>query len=223
MSSCRHDEPRQAAGNPPYPRAHAGGITEPLRFPAGAGTGRNRSDVRGKRPAEGAVLRRSTRRSGTVNADPIYTVAEDSGLVIDALNGEPGVQSARFLRPDASYPERFAEILPAAGRPPVRVADRPLRRAVTVVHESAVIFETTATVEGEIAWKRRGDAGFGYDPIFYYPPYGSTLAEVTDDEKQRVAHRGQAFRQLARMAGEVQNGEQRVVLRSITQNLAAGG
>jgi XTP/dITP diphosphohydrolase len=125
------------------------------------------------------------------------TVAEDSGLEIEALEGEPGVLSARFLRPDASYPERFAEIdrrlstVPAAKRRARFVC------AVTVVKNGAIVFETTGTVEGEIADSPKGTRGFGYDPIFYYPPYGRTLAEVSDDEKRRVAHRGEAFRRLA--------------------------
>ena len=124
------------------------------------------------------------------------TVAEDSGLEIDALEGDPGVLSARFLRPDASYPERFAEIdrrlatLPAAKRRARFVC------AVTVVKNGAIVFETTGTVEGEIADTPKGTGGFGYDPIFYYPPYGRTLGEVSDDEKRRVAHRGEAFRRL---------------------------
>lgn len=133
---------------------------------------------------------------------PVYAVAEDSGLVIDALDGEPGVTSARFLRPDASYPERFAEIFR-------RLAARPLasRRgrfvcAVAVVHAGTVIYETTGMVEGQIAPEARGESGFGYDPIFYYPPYGRTLGETTETEKERVAHRGNAFRQLARWLEE---------------------
>jgi XTP/dITP diphosphohydrolase len=126
-----------------------------------------------------------------------YTVAEDSGLVIDALEGAPGVQSARFLRPDASYPERFAEIdrrlatVPAAKRRARFVC------ALTVVRNGQIVFETTGSVEGEVAESPKGTGGFGYDPIFYYPPYGRTLGEVTDDEKRRVAHRGEAFRRLA--------------------------
>lgn len=127
----------------------------------------------------------------------LTTVAEDSGLVIDALDGEPGVRSARFLRPDASYPERFAEIFR-------RLAERPDRRraarfmcAVAVVDHEHILFETVGTIEGEITDTPRGDHGFGYDPIFYYPPYRGTLAEVSESEKLAVAHRGQAFRALA--------------------------
>jgi XTP/dITP diphosphohydrolase len=124
-------------------------------------------------------------------------VAEDSGLVIDALEGAPGVQSARFLRPDASYPERFAEIDRRLAELP---ADKRRARfvcAVSVVKSGTIVFETAGTVEGEIADSPKGTRGFGYDPIFYYPPYGRTLGEVTDDEKRRVAHRGEAFRRFA--------------------------
>jgi XTP/dITP diphosphohydrolase len=126
------------------------------------------------------------------------TAAEDSGLVIDALDGQPGVHSARFLRPDARYPERFAEIFRRLDATPARPRTARFVCAVAVVRSGTVVFETRGTVEGEIAAAPRGSAGFGYDPIFYYPPYGSTLAEVTEEEKLRVAHRGQAFRELAR-------------------------
>jgi XTP/dITP diphosphohydrolase len=125
-------------------------------------------------------------------------VAEDSGLVIDALNGEPGVRSARFLRPDATYPERFAEIYRRLDTLPERPRTARFVCAVAVVRDGTVVFETTGRIEGEIAPAPRGDRGFGYDPIFYYPPFGSTLAEVTEEEKLRVAHRGEAFRSLAK-------------------------
>lgn len=125
------------------------------------------------------------------------TVAEDSGLVIDALDGEPGVKSARFLRPDASYPERFAAIFERLARLPDRPRTARFVCALSVVDGDTIAFETTATVEGLIAAAPVGSRGFGYDPIFYFPPYGATLAEVAEDAKLAVAHRGKAFRQLA--------------------------
>ena len=132
-----------------------------------------------------------------VQCGPLLTVAEDSGLVIDALDGEPGVRSARFLRPDASYPERFAEIQRRlAGRPSAPRSAR-FVCAVAVVQGGALVYETTGLVNGDIAAEARGAGGFGYDPIFYYPPYGRTLGETTEEEKARVAHRGHAFRRLA--------------------------
>jgi XTP/dITP diphosphohydrolase len=127
----------------------------------------------------------------------IYTVAEDSGLVVDALNGEPGVHSARFLRSDATYPERFEEIFRRLAARPSAPRTARFVAAVCVVRDSSVTYETTGTVEGEIASAPRGERGFGYDPIFYYPPHGATLAEATDEEKVTVAHRGKAFRKLA--------------------------
>ena len=129
--------------------------------------------------------------------DSVMAVAEDSGLVIDALDGEPGVRSARFLRPDASYPERFAEIYRRLAGRPDRAPTARFVCALAVVSEGKVIYETVGLVEGEVASAPRGTHGFGYDPIFFYPPYRCTLAEVTSTEKLRVAHRGHAFRQLA--------------------------
>ena len=133
------------------------------------------------------------------------TVAEDSGLVIDALDGEPGVKSARFLRPDASYPERFAAIFERLARHPERPRTARFVCALCVVDGNTIAFETTATVEGLIAAAPAGDHGFGYDPIFYYPPYDATLAEVAEEAKLAVAHRGKAFRKLAGWIHEVES------------------
>ncbi len=124
------------------------------------------------------------------------TVAEDSGLAIDVLGGTPGVRSARFLRPDASYPERFAEIARRlAGHPRPHTAR--FVCAVAVAIDGTIVYEGESVVVGEIAAQPAGTGGFGYDPIFHYPPYGRTLAEVNQAEKLAVAHRGHAFRALA--------------------------
>jgi XTP/dITP diphosphohydrolase len=128
-------------------------------------------------------------------ATGMITVAEDSGLEIDALDGAPGVHSARFGGEQSTYPEKFTLIYNAlAGR---RGASRRARfvAALAVADGDRVVFETQGTVEGEIAPNPRGNAGFGYDPIFYYPPFGSTFAEA-GDRKSSVSHRGKAFRHL---------------------------
>jgi XTP/dITP diphosphohydrolase len=124
------------------------------------------------------------------------TVAEDSGLVIDGLDGEPGIHSARYLGPEATYPQRFAHIfrdLEARGQ-----RDSPARFvcALALARAGQIVYEAEGRVEGRIAPAPSGSNGFGYDPIFFYPPYGRTLAEVEDDKKLAVAHRGVAFRQL---------------------------
>ena len=125
------------------------------------------------------------------------TVAEDSGLVIDALDGEPGVRSARYLRPGATYPERFGDIYRRLDERPGASRRARFVCALALVSKGHVVYETRGVVEGEITQPPRGTAGFGYDPIFFYPPYGCTLAEVTQASKLEVAHRGQAFRALA--------------------------
>jgi XTP/dITP diphosphohydrolase len=126
----------------------------------------------------------------------LVTVAEDSGLVIDALGGEPGVRSARFLGPDATYEARFAEIARRLAERPDAPRTARFVCALAVARGAEILYETTATVEGLIADRPLGSGGFGYDPILYYPEYGRTLAEVTQAEKLRVAHRGTAFRRL---------------------------
>ena len=130
-------------------------------------------------------------------ADAEYTLAEDSGLEIDALNGAPGIHSARFVRPDASYPEKFAEIYRRLAKTPGAARTARFVCAVAVVHRGQITFETRGTIEGEIADAPRGGGGFGYDPVFYYPPYGLTLGEVSPEQKMAVAHRGVAIRAFA--------------------------
>ena len=119
------------------------------------------------------------------------TVAEDSGLEIDALGGEPGIHSARY--PGDTYPDKFANLY-------ARLAAAPRPWTARFVCELAFVadgemrFATRGTVEGQIAPEPRGSEGFGYDPIFLYPPYGQTLGEVAGVRKLAVVHRGQAFR-----------------------------
>ena len=102
-----------------------------------------------------------------------------------------------FSDADATYPERFAAIFGRLAGPPEKNRAARFVCALAVADAGHIIYEARGTVEGEIAREARGSAGFGYDPIFYYPPYRSTLAEVTEDAKLAVAHRGQAFRSLA--------------------------
>ena len=127
------------------------------------------------------------------------TVAEDSGLAIDALDGRPGVHSARY--PGDSYPIKFNNLygeLAPFSRPWTARYVCSLAVAAPGPHgEPQPAFACEATVEGEIAPEPVGDFGFGYDPIFHYPAYGTTLGNVADERKLAVAHRGKAFRTLA--------------------------
>jgi XTP/dITP diphosphohydrolase len=125
------------------------------------------------------------------------TVAEDSGLEIDALGGAPGVESARFGGAETSYPGKFVLIYDALRAKGLATSAARFVCAAAVARGGRVLFETRGTVEGAIAPAPRGDGGFGYDPIFFYPPYGKTLAEA-GDAKAAVSHRGEAFRAVKR-------------------------
>ena len=125
-------------------------------------------------------------------ATGLLTVAEDSGLEIDALGGAPGIESARFGGERSSYPEKFALIYKALAS---RESAARFVCALAVADGSRILFEARGTIEGSIAPEPRGEGGFGYDPIFFYPPFGCTLAEA-GARKSTVSHRGAAFRQL---------------------------
>jgi XTP/dITP diphosphohydrolase len=131
------------------------------------------------------------------------TVAEDSGLEVDELGGAPGVHSARYGGPSAAtYADKFDLVY--AGLRSRGKTTSPARFvcALALARRGRILFETRGVIEGIIAPEPRGDSGFGYDPIFYYPPYGRTLAEVSAEQKAAVSHRGQAFRALRDYLGE---------------------
>ena len=125
---------------------------------------------------------------------PHLTVADDSGLEVDGLDGEPGVRSARFGGP--TYPEKFDLLYERLRARAALTSPARFVCAVAVAERGRVVFETAGTIEGRIADRPAGDGGFGYDPIFFYPPYGCTLAEVSATRKAAVSHRGHAFRKL---------------------------
>lgn len=129
-------------------------------------------------------------------AQDCVVMADDSGLEIDYLNGEPGVYSARYLGEETPFSEKSRDLLR-------RLEDVPEEeRGARFVCSIAAIFpdeETViarGTIEGRIGRELRGDNGFGYDPIFYLPEYGRTAAELTDEEKNRISHRYRALEQM---------------------------
>lgn len=124
------------------------------------------------------------------------TVAEDSGIEIDALGGVPGVESARYAGEETSYPEKFARLYAALDRTGSRDSAARFVCAVAVASPDAILYEARGVIEGRVAREPAGSGGFGYDPFFFYPPYARTLGQVTAEEKLAVSHRGQAFRKL---------------------------
>ncbi|HEV2235040.1 MAG TPA: RdgB/HAM1 family non-canonical purine NTP pyrophosphatase, partial [Ktedonobacterales bacterium] len=122
----------------------------------------------------------------------MLALADDSGLEIDALNGEPGVYSARWAGPEATYPERFRILLGRLSSVPHERRTARYRCALAVADPAGLRLEADGTVEGYIATEPRGAHGFGYDPIFEVPERGLTFGELGEEYKHAVSHRGRA-------------------------------
>jgi XTP/dITP diphosphohydrolase len=123
---------------------------------------------------------------------PGLLFADDSGLVVDALGGEPGIYSARYAGDHATDEANNRLLLD-------RMGDNPYRSArfvcvIALAKHGEVVETFRGEVEGEILHEARGPAGFGYDPLFYYPPFGCSFGEVDGEKKFGVSHRGNAAR-----------------------------
>ena len=120
-------------------------------------------------------------------------LADDSGLEIDALNGEPGIYSARYLGEDTPYDVKNRELISRLDGVP---EDRRTARfvcAIAAVLADGREFTVRGVIEGRIGYEQKGQGGFGYDPIFYVPEYGKTTAEMSPEEKNLISHRGKAL------------------------------
>ncbi len=139
--------------------------------------------------AAGKALHFSRLQEGLVFAD-------DSGLVVPALGGKPGVHSARYAGAEATNAQRFERLLSemrdkkGTGRAVHFVC------AIAVAERGRPIAIVTDRADGQILGTPRGSGGFGYDPVFYFPPLKKTFAELTPEEKNKHSHRGKAFRKL---------------------------
>lgn len=121
-------------------------------------------------------------------------LADDSGLVVEALDGAPGVFSARYAGESATDEQRYRKLLAEMNGKTNRKAAFECVISIAVPGGPALTYE--ARCEGLIAEKPAGQNGFGYDPIFYYPPLNKTFAQLTREEKSRVSHRGKALKEL---------------------------
>ena len=130
-------------------------------------------------------------------------VADDSGLVIDALGGEPGIYSSRYLGEDTPYDIKNQKLLERMAGVP-----REKRTARFVCAMAAVLpdgreFSTTGVMEGYIGYEAAGENGFGYDPIFYVEEYGTSTAVISPEQKNAISHRGKALREIKRILEEL--------------------
>lgn len=144
--------------------------------------------------------------AGSIDFRDAVVMADDSGLVIDALNGEPGIYSARYLGHDTSYREKNADLIRRLeGIPDERRGAR-FVCAIAAVCPDGKVLTAEAAMEGRIGCEERGENGFGYDPIFYLPESGCSCAELSPEEKNRVSHRGKALRMMREKLTEMQQG-----------------
>ncbi|MCR4688707.1 MAG: XTP/dITP diphosphatase [Saccharofermentans sp.] len=123
-----------------------------------------------------------------------YVMADDSGLCIDALDGAPGIYSARFCGEDSTYPEKFAKIFEMLKDVPESERTAKFVCAIAVVRPDGSEFTVRGEVHGVLHETPAGSNGFGYDPIFYVPEFGMTTAQMSPSQKHQISHRGRALR-----------------------------
>jgi XTP/dITP diphosphohydrolase len=140
--------------------------------------------------AENAVLK----ATAWADASGMLALADDSGLEIDALGGEPGIYSARWAGADVSYEERFRLLLARLADAPAERRTARYRAAIAVAEPapSGLYGVVEGTLEGQIAFAPAGSGGFGYDPIFYVPEQRRTVGQMSAEEKHRISHRARA-------------------------------
>jgi XTP/dITP diphosphohydrolase len=130
----------------------------------------------------------------------LLTLADDSGLEVDALNGAPGIYSARYAGEDADDERNNKKLLDALAEVPT---DRRTARFVCALAlcvprtQKKSDWVARESCEGRISFTLRGDNGFGYDPLFFYPPFGKTFGKIDQETKATVSHRGKALKRLA--------------------------
>lgn len=127
-------------------------------------------------------------------AKEAIVLADDSGLVIDYLNGEPGIYSARYLGKDTSYRVKNANLVQRLEGVPDEKRSARFVCAIAAVLPDGRELSKRGTIEGRIGYEEKGLNGFGFDPIFYVPEIGKYTAELSDEDKNRISHRGKALR-----------------------------
>ena len=129
-----------------------------------------------------------------VQEEGIVVLADDSGLEIDYLNKEPGIYSARYLGEDTPYSVKNRKILERMEGVPKEERTARFVCAIAAADKNGQICVIRGTIEGYIGWELSGENGFGYDPIFYLDEYGCSTAELTEEKKNELSHRGKALR-----------------------------
>ncbi len=136
-------------------------------------------------------------------AEDAIVLADDSGLEIDYLNGEPGIYSARYMGEDTSYRIKNANLIERLAGVPDEKRTARFVCAISAVLPGGKILRTRGTIEGIIGYEERGENGFGYDPIFFLPEYGKSTAELEPEIKNKLSHRGKALELMKEQLREI--------------------
>ncbi len=128
--------------------------------------------------------------------EPVTVLADDSGLEIDYLHKEPGIYSARYMGEDTPYSIKNASLVERLNGVPDEERTARFVCVIAAVFPDGETKTAHGVIEGRIGYEEKGTNGFGYDPIFYLPALGRTSAELSDDEKNEISHRGKALRQI---------------------------
>lgn len=129
-------------------------------------------------------------------------LADDSGLEIDYLNKEPGIYSARYMGEDTSYRIKNASLIERLAGVPDEKRTARFVCAIAAAFPDGTVKTTEGVIEGRIGYEERGENGFGYDPIFYVPEFGCTTAELPEEQKNAVSHRGKALEKMREILKE---------------------
>ncbi len=152
-------------------------------------------DENGSTFAENALIK----ARAIAKVSGVLTLADDSGLEIDAMDKQPGIYSARFLGHDTDYDYKNRYILDKLKNVPEEKRTARYACAVAAVWPDGREEVVTEYFEGRIGYEQKGSGGFGYDPIFFVPEYNKTAAELTPDEKNAMSHRGKALRAIRKI------------------------
>ncbi|MBN1936172.1 MAG: RdgB/HAM1 family non-canonical purine NTP pyrophosphatase [Anaerolineae bacterium] len=125
-------------------------------------------------------------------AGQMLALADDSGLQVDALDGAPGIYTARYAGPEASDRDRYQKLLAALKETPWERRTARFRAAIALAQPGGEVQIVEGICEGMIGWHPQGENGFGYDPVFYLPEYGCTMAQLGDAIKNQISHRARA-------------------------------
>ena len=142
----------------------------------------------------------------------LLTLAEDSGLEVDALDGAPGVYSARFSRPGPTDAKNIRRILRLLADVPWKDRKAKFICAMALAQNGRIIREIRGEVRGVIDFGPKGENGFGYDPIFYYPKLRKNFAELCPEDKNEVSHRGRALKRLKTFLAQMSSGSAPILL-----------